>query len=489
MKRKVLMISHGYPPVGGSGMLRILKFSHYLPEHGWQPVVLTLRRTNHPRLDPRLQTEVPAGTAIYRSPVWNPIAMIVALRDFLFGKKEAPEEPLTELPSGKGESLASDGAPGSSDGGGDPVPAKDKPRSGGGIASLIKDLLTTPDSYSGWFLPGVFMGFAALVRHQPTVIYSTSPPPTAHLIGWTLSRISGIPWVVDFRDPWTLQFKPGELETRKGRWCRRLERAILKGADRIIANTEPLAAALIETYPHLPPGKFTVITNGFDPADFKDEPGPPPADGPFVFTHTGEFFPGGDLRVPDPFLLALGNLLDSGRLSPDSVRLRLVGSGEYTDLPQFKRFMASPLLGKCIEVIDFVPHGEIPGQMASAHALLLFQNSPIFRMQVPAKAFEYIRASRPILAIAAPGATSDLIDSVRHGDSIRPEDIEGLERAIIHLIDQRGEAHDRDQEELSRFTRPGLTARLAGLLDGMIGRERSGIKTETGSKPDLEGGS
>ena len=154
MTRKVLMISHGYPPVGGSGMLRTLKFSKYLPPLGWQPVVLTLQRTKHPRLDTRLLKEVPAGTAVYRSPVWNPLDLLVWL-------KSLPKRLRRTRPA----------APGAGGGGGVAEPATDDaPR--GGPMGLLLDLLTTPDSYSGWLGPGLCIGLWTLLRRPEALARS-----------------------------------------------------------------------------------------------------------------------------------------------------------------------------------------------------------------------------------------------------------------------------------------------------------------------------
>lgn len=453
--RKVLMISHGYPPVGGSGMLRSLKFSRYLPDHDWSPVVITLRRTNHPRLDPRLLDEVPPQAAVYRSPVWNPLALLIWLRG-LAGKL---------LRRGGGGKVPSGG-----DG-----PASGADPSGDGLVARVKDYLTFPDGYCGWVPPGFIIGFWALLRHRPRVIYSTSPPASAHLLGRALARVSGLPWIVDFRDPWTLQFPEAALNTRRGQRSRRLEGKVLAHATGIICNTEPLARELRATYPDIDPERFVVITNGFDPADFSADPGQAPAEGPFRFVHTGEFFPVDDMRVPDPFLIALRDLIDEGKVDGDSVRVRLIGSGEYCEMEQFHALMESPTLQKVVELVEFMPHGDIPAELASCHALLLFQNAELFRMQVPAKTFEYIRASRPILAVAARGATADLVASVAGGRTLLPDDDAGIRAAILELLAARGEPFHRSDEELERFTRPGLTRRLAELLD-QVGR---------GGRPDV----
>jgi glycosyltransferase involved in cell wall biosynthesis len=456
--RKVLMISHGYPPVGGSGMLRSLKFSRYLPDHDWRPVVITLRRTKHPRLDPRLLKEVPREAAVYRSPVWNPLDLLLWLRR-LAGKLLRRGGGNGNGDEGKSESASPQPGPGA-----DP--------NGDGLVARVKDFLTFPDGYCGWVFPGCIIGFWTLLRHRPRVIYSTSPPASAHLLGGTLARISGLPWVVDFRDPWTLQFPDEVLKTRRGQRSRRLEGKVLSRAARIICNTEPLARELRDTYPQIDPERFVVITNGYDPADFAADPGEAPAEGPFRFVHTGEFFPVDDMRVPDPFLTALRDLIDEGKVDGDSVRVRLIGSGEYADMEQFHALMSSPTLQKVVEQVDFMPHGDIPVELASSHALLLFQNAPEFRMQVPAKTFEYIRAARPILAVAAPGATADLVASVNGGRTVLPGDDAGIRTAILELLAGRGEPFRRSDEELERFTRPGLTRRLAELLD-RVSRSRS----------------
>ncbi len=244
---------------------------------------------------------------------------------------------------------------------------------------------------------------------------------------------------------------------------------MLRRATTVICNTEPLAAAFRAEHPELPAERFVVITNGFDPEDFAADPGVPPATGPFRFAHTGEFFPSRNLRVPDPFLAALRTLAESGRLDPAAVRVRLVGSGDYTGLPAFAALMQSPALQTMVEVVDFMPHAEIPAELAASHALLLFQNGAIFRMQVPAKTFEYIRAARPILAIAPAGATAALVASVDGGRAVAPDDAAGIQVAILALLAERGRLPRRGPEELERFGRPGLARRLAQVLDAAAG--------------------
>ncbi len=459
--RKVLMISHGYPPVGGSGMLRSLKFSRYLPDHDWSPVVITLRRTNHPRLDPRLLSEVPPEATVYRSPMWNPLDLLIWLRR-LAGKLLRR--------GGDGGADCAESAPSQAGSGADPT--------GDSFIARVKDYLTFPDGYIGWVPPGFIIGFWAILRHRPRVIYSTSPPPSAHLLGGSLARISGLPWVVDFRDPWTLQFPNEALKTRRGQRSRRLEAKVLSRAACIICNTEPLARELRSTYPQIDPKRFVVITNGYDPADFATDPGQAPAEGPFRFVHTGEFFPVDDMRVPDPFLTALRDLIDEGRVDADDVRVRLIGSGEYSEMDQFHALLESPTLRKVVELVDFMPHGDIPAELADSHALLLFQNADVFRLQVPAKTFEYIRAARPILAVAAPGATADLVASVAGGHTVLPGDDAGIRTVILELLSGRGEPFHRSDDELGRFTRPGLTRNLAEVLD-RVSRSRAAVQPTT----------
>ena len=452
---KVLIVSHGYPPFGGSGMLRTLKFSRYLPDSGWEPVVLTLARTRHPRIDPKLMAEVPADTAVYRSRAVDPLEALVrlraAVRRLLRGGREAGK-------AGGGERAA--------------IAAPDSgAASARGPVSLLKDLLSTPDGYSGWILPGILKGVWVILRHRPRLIFSTSPPPSAHCIGGALAKLSGLPWVVDFRDPWTLQYPDDGPDGRRKRWNRRIETRVINGASRVICNTDPLNAALRCAYPDAKPDKFVTITNGFDPADFPDIREVREGEGgPFTFLHTGEFFPDRNLRVPDPFLEALAELIDSGELNRDTVRVRLIGSGEYTGLPAFSRFAAMPALAGVLDVVDFLPHGEISGELARAHALLLFQNGTEFHMQIPAKAFEYIKAAKPILAVAPAGATAELVLSVAGGRAVAPDDRDDMLAAIRDLLTTRGQALRRGESELQRFTRPALTRRLADCFDTITRR-------------------
>src|SRR5579859_3809341 len=290
--RRVLMIAHHFPPTGGSGANRALAFARYLPEHGWQPIVLTPGEGWASNRDTDLQAQIPAGLRVIRTRSLEPRpsrSEPAFTRSFL-----ALES--TPLQGRGGAASSSLGTPE-----GLPLPARGEGRGEGylraekSIRSNIGHLKRFPDAHLGW-LP---FALAAARRVDYDVAYTSSGPFTSHVVGLLLKRLSRRPWVVELRDGWYRWNRA--IFPDYPRWRdtleRRLEAAALKNADRVVLVTDRMANAFRGQYDRsLPAEHFAVVPNGFDRAQFPELAPGPPGDG-FGVLHAGALYYGRSLSA------------------------------------------------------------------------------------------------------------------------------------------------------------------------------------------------
>lgn len=248
--KRVLVIAYYWPPSGGSGVQRWVKFVKYLPAEGWEPVVFAPLNADYPSLDPSFEAEVPASVEVLRGRIWEPYA---AYRKLLGGKGASTQ--VTEISSGK-------------------KTWKQK------LSLWIRANLFVPDPRVGWVKPSVKTLKAYLAEHPVDVIITTGPPHSVHLIGQRLHKELGTPWIPDFRDPWSrmyyLKYLP--MTGRTWRRLRSQEQAVLDECSTVLACT-PQVQEEFRAQTQTP---VACITNGFDEEDFT---GPAPeGDGLFNIT-------------------------------------------------------------------------------------------------------------------------------------------------------------------------------------------------------------
>lgn len=407
------MIAYHYPPEGSSsGVLRTLKFSKYLPRHGWMPHVLTLRESFYPTKDEGLLRDVPAEAVIHRTLALDS-ARHLAIR---------------------GRHLA---------------------------------LLTVPDRFISWLPFGIARGLRVIRQCGIRVLYSTSPPPTTHLIAAGLKALTGLPWVADFRDPWIeagLYPRPGTLRYRVETT---LEAHVIRRADRVTVTTPYLQRELISRYPQVPAEKVHVIYNGYDEMDFQHLP-PPVRSEHFEILHAGLVTP--EFRDPQPLLRAVAGLIADGSVPRREVRITFLGGDTYVRSQAFAALVQQLGLEGVVQVIDRVSHREALQRQGQVAALLLLQASDDTRTLIPAKAFEYLRIGQPVLAVTLPGATADLLQGLDHCYVVAPTDHDGLRRAVMQLyrLWQQAPAGIRVSRPVQAYERGHLTGTLAHLFGQLV---------------------
>ncbi len=337
---RVLMIAFHFPPLrGSSGIQRTLKFAQYLPRFGWLPVVLSAHPRAFANSGADQMGDIPTEVEVYR-----PFALDTS-RHLSF-KNRYP------------------------------------------------GFLALPDRWIPWLLGAVPCGLRLVRRLKPALIWSTYPIATAHLIGYCLHRLSGLPWVVDMRDPMTDDFHPTHPRTRRAyQW---IERKTIRHATRVVLTTPGAIATYSQRYPEVPASRYALVENAFDEENFADaEQGltQPAADACFVLLHSGVIYP--SERDPLPLFEAIAALMANGVIVPGKFELRLRATGHDE--------LMRALIDRCgiAAVVSLAPHvayRDALREMLSTGGLLILQASNC-NHQVPAKLYEYLRARRPILAL------------------------------------------------------------------------------------------
>ena len=431
------MVAYIFPPLARAGVHRTVRFVRYLAPLGWDITVLTADEAHYPfnsPVDRELLKKIPATVKVESTKIFHGTTKLFSLKSRVNGKAPAPKPAAEKL----AENLKT--APPKNNSNREDAPASRKKRRSLWQRSkdLISDLTTIPDKEVNW-LPYALRAALRLHRRENfDVIYSTAPPFTGHLIAYLVKKFTGLPWVADFRDPWArAPWKADLMEgTIRGRAAEVLEAKFVHAADRVILNTEWAANDFAKFYGDAAAKKFVVIPNGFDPEDFSTLNFPPKPSRKLVMTHTGSLY---RKRDPGHFFEALGKLLATGQIKSAEIELRFVG-GIAPEL--YSSFQYAEALQKILRVIPPVSHREALVFQADSDVLLILQ--PGTSVSIPGKIFEYIAMRKKILALTPAGATADVVRNHRLGLVLDPEDLAGIQRALLQLVEE--------------FRRGGITA-------------------------------
>jgi glycosyltransferase involved in cell wall biosynthesis len=302
-------------------------------------------------------------------------------------------------------------------------------------------------------------------RERIAVIFSSGPPWTTHLVARHLRKKYGIPWVADFRDPWAA------AQIHRPRWASRLnysmEAVCVQAADLVVCNTEALRQNFVARYPALPGSRFVVLTGGFD--DSITPPAVPKASRR-ILLHLGDIY---QSRRIDTFCEAVQSLIDSRKIEPNSLQVRFVGEIDLTLKLAVGRLLSELTAAKLIELIPRMNWQAGQRLLRGADLLLLFQGD--FKTQVPAKFYEYLQTGKPIFAVAAKGALTELLDSTGSGVWADPADACGIAAGLLRAL----ELPAIPPEEVARrwngqFHYRSLTAQLAGWISQLAARRSPG---------------
>ena len=424
--KRVLVIAYYWPPAGGSGVQRWVKFARYLPSEGWQPVVYAPENPSYDLLDETLAAEIPAEVEVIRRRIREPYA---AYRRLMGRGASTDMKTLTEV-----------------------TPISSGRKSWKQRLSLwIRGNLFVPDPRVGWVRPSVRFLKKYLREHPVDVIVTTGPPHSMHLIGQRLHAALGTPWIPDFRDPWTKMYYLKHLGMTRRTWRRleKMEQAVLDECSTVLAVT-PAVQADFAARTKTP---VAMITNGYDEADFAETPDQVGGDG-FVITHTGLFAADGN---PLTLWKVLGGMVAADPAFRAALRLRLSGKVDRAVLDT----IAAAGLADNVVNLGYVDHG-------TTILLLPLRNDPEYKPILPGKLFEYLAAHRPILGIGQEdGAMAAVLEETVAGAMCDWDNEEGIRQFLTGAWDFFREYGEVPPTEgpVERYSRRNLTHELAALLE------------------------
>lgn len=447
--KRVLIISYYWPPAGGSGVQRWVKFAKYLPAEGWQPVVYTPQNPELSSVDETLLKDIPAEAEIIKRPILEPYGFYRRL----FGSKSS-----TDM-----QSLIKDSAVSATGGEVNPISGGSKSWKQS-LSLWVRGNLFIPDPRVWWVCPSVRFLKKYLKEHPVDAIVTTGPPQSMHLIGRGLHRATGIPWVADFRDPWTKMFYYKHLHLSKcaDRRHHRLEKSVLDEASAVI-SVSPLVQ---QEFQEMTLNRVELITNGFDADDFVDICGEvlPSADehsSPTTFniTHTGLFAEDGN---PLALWDAIAAKCAEDEAFAKALRIRLVGKVDAAIITA----LSERGLADHVDALGYRSHDEAVAEQRAAGLLILpLRQEPEYRNVLPGKIFEYLASGRPVLGIGQEdGAAAKVLTDSGVGVMFDWDKAGQIRAALDAAWDG---TFPFNPSGIGRYTRSALTHTLAALLDSL----------------------
>jgi len=417
MNNKVLMIAFHFPPfTNSSGVQRTLRFVQYLPDYEWTPIALTAHPRAHEKTSTALDNEC-ADTKVVRA-----FALDTARHLSIKGR--------------------------------------------------YLNWLALPDRWFTWILGAIPEGKKLINQYKPRVIWSTYPIASAHYIAWALHRLSGIPWVADFRDPMveqnaqTLQWAPANKNLRNARlW---IEKRAVKYAARLVFCTEGAKNICIERYPEANHKKWVVISNGYDEKTFakaeekREKDDNQLESNKVTLLHSGVLYFSPD-RDPSYFFDAISSLKLKEHINSTSLKIILRASGNETI---YQKLINKKNIADIVKLEPAIDYNQALEEMMNVDGLLIFQGSTS-NPAIPAKVYEYMRAKKPILSMADDkGETAKLMISIGMTYVTPLNDADAIENKLLTFLQdiKENQANTIDKKVLANYSRQSLTRKLANIL-------------------------
>lgn len=433
--KRVLIITYYWPPSGGSGVQRWLKMSKYLPENGWQPVIYTAEDAEYPVEDTSLEQDVTPEAEVIRRPIVEPYSFYKRFLGMKKGEK---------VKAG----FINDGA-----------------KKNGWKENLsvwFRGNFFIPDARCWWVKPSVRFLKKYLKEHPVDAIISTGPPHSMHLIAKVLHKKFNIPWVADFRDPWTdIDFyKDLKLTRCSDRKHHRLEHQVLTEATKVVTVGWHCAKGL-ESHGAK---DVAVITNGYDFDNHIVETFPETSNPdnhetlPFTMAHIGII---GANRNPETMWSAIAEL-------DLSIKIRLIGQVDNSVIESIKRNS----IEKYVEIIPYIPHNQVIAEQQKSDMLLLFvNNTPNAKGILTGKIFEYMASGRPILCIGPEdGDSARILNETKTGVTVGFDDKERMKAVILDLMTkhQENQLIANNLKAVEKYSRRNLTKEFVQILNGIV---------------------
>ena len=428
--KKVLIITYYWIPSGGAGVQRWVKFAKYLRQYGWEPIIYTPENPEYPSIDHSFEKDIPADITVLKTPIWEPYNVY---RNLTGKKNQAINAGFISENKKQGW--------------------KDK------LSIWIRGNFLIPDPRRFWIKPSVRFLSDYLKENPVDAIITTGPPHSMHLIGMGLKKnFPSLPWVADFRDPWTnIDFyKDLNLTWFADKIHHKLEREVLQNADTVLV----VSRGMEEEFAPMKPKRLQVITNGYDESDV--QVGTLALDGRFSISHIGTL---NAARNPRIVWKVLSEICAENVDFKKDLQIQLVGKVDFSVLEDIQNY---GLLEQLLK-IDYLSHSEaIAKQNSSQVLMLLINQSGNAKGILTGKFFEYLAAKRPILAVGpTDGDAAVVLNETGAGVIVDFADERETKTAILNYYNQYKKGTLSVQSEsVERFSRRSLTGELAGLLDG-----------------------
>ncbi|GAB2768513.1 glycosyltransferase family 4 protein [Salinimicrobium soli] len=424
--KKVLIVTYYWPPAGGPGVQRWLKFVKFLPEFGVKPIVYIPENPHYPLQDPSLNSEVPENLTILKNAIFEPYSAAG-----LFSKKNT-------------ETISSG-----------IIPEENKQGFLQKLMLFVRGNFFIPDARKFWVKPSVKFLSEYLEENQIDTVITTGPPHSLHLIGLGLKKKMKIKWIADFRDPWTQigYHKKLKLLPFARRKHERLEKEVLQTADQIITTSFTTK----KEFEELTNRPIEVITNGYDREKIEQKP----LDEKFSLAHIGSLL---SERDPENLWQAIKELVLENEDFANNFELKLVGAVGEQVLGSIQKWG----LRAYVEKIGYVSHSEALQLQKSAQVLLLIEiDREETRGIIPGKIFEYMVSGRPILAVGPEKADIEiLVKKTNSGAFFQYSQKEEIKAFLLQCFEEfkRGELKSHPIG-LQEFSRKSLTGKLASLIE------------------------
>ena len=428
-----MIITYYWPPSGGSGVQRWVKFTKYLRDFGWEPIIYTPSNPERPAIDHSLESDIPKDITVLSQPILEPYSLYKKFVGLDKNEKLGP----SLMKTGNESSIFQD------------------------FSIWARGNFFIPDARKFWIKPSVRYLKLYLQEHSVDAIVSTGPPHSMHIIALKISKKFKIPWLSDFRDPWTnIDFFEDLKLTKPARKKHyRLEKEVLNVADKIVV-VSPTMKKEFEEITFKP---ISVITNGYDEDDFDNsDHSPNPF---FMLSHIGMMT---SSRNPENLWKSLAELKESSPSFRENFKFQIIGKTDSSVRGRIEKYSLQDL----IDIMDYIPHNEVINKQQNSDALLLIvNNTPNAASILTGKLFEYLAAKKPILCISpVKGDVSEIIKETNSGKLVLYSEKEQLKKEILRLYSnwQKGNS-TYSGENIEQYSRKNLTRILAHELNSITG--------------------
>lgn len=431
--KKVLIITYYWPPTGGGGVQRWLKFVKYFRKFDIEPIIFTPENPEQPSVDESLIEEIPDNIEVIKNTIWEPYNFYKKFT----GRKKSDKIQTAFLSEKKSKSSLLEN-----------------------ISIWIRGNLFIPDARKFWIKPSIKLLLQYLKDNPVDVIISTGPPHSAHMIAYELKKKTSIPWLADFRDPWTNidYYKDLKLGKRADQKHHKLEKLILENADAISV----ISPGMNRDFQGIVDRDFHIIPNGYDEEDLDIKRETQNTDS-FILSHIGSLT---KTRTPESLFKVLGEMVNEDHEFAKKLKIRNIGKLDISALESVKKYG----LENHLEIIDYLPHNKVIKEQVSATMLLLLvNNTPNAKLILTGKIFEYLASERPIICIAPPdGDAASIINETHSGKVFDFEDSKNLKKYLKKSFIQFNEGKlNYESKDIEKYSRINLTEKMSKLIKGI----------------------